>query len=100
MPVRAGDQLKYTAKAEVFQPDGAMCSCTSHVGDQLQGEFELFFAHLDERFAGVDLFRPEELLQMLRIFRLFEVGRRPDGEPISIPEFMLAAEREWLAGDG
>lgn len=98
-PARAGDQLKYTATIEAIQPDGAICKGTSHVGDRLQAEVDLVFAHLDDaRFAGVDLFRPDELMRMLRLFRMFEVGQQADGSPLVIPEHMLAAERSILAG--
>jgi 3-hydroxyacyl-[acyl-carrier-protein] dehydratase len=96
-PAFAGDRLTYTAQVERFQPDGAMCTCTSHVGERLQCEAELVFAHLDDRFQGVDLFRPAELLYMLRVFRLYEVGRQADGSALGIPDYMLDAEREVLA---
>jgi 3-hydroxyacyl-[acyl-carrier-protein] dehydratase len=99
LPARPGDQLTYTATAEVFQADGAMCSCTSHVAGHLQAEIELVFAYLDDRFGGVDLFKPEELLQMLRVFRLYEVGRKSDGTPMTIPEHMLVAEHSWLSDE-
>jgi 3-hydroxyacyl-[acyl-carrier-protein] dehydratase len=96
---RPGDQLRYTAHVEVFQPDGAICKCTSHLNGQLQAEVDLVFAHLDDRFEGVELFKPDELLQMLRIFRMYEVGCKEDGSPLVIPEHMLAAERAVLAGN-
>ncbi len=100
-PAMAGDQLTYSVTVQGFQPDGAICNCVSRIGEQLQAEADLMFAHLDEeRFRGVDLFRPEELLRMLRIFRLFDVGKKPDGTPIEIPAHMLAAERAVLAGRG
>jgi 3-hydroxyacyl-[acyl-carrier-protein] dehydratase len=95
----AGDQLTYTAQVEVFQPDGAICKCTSHIGRELQAEVELMFAHLDDRFQGVDLFKPYELLEMLRIFRLYEVGRSSDGTPLTIPQPMLDSERTLLAAE-
>jgi 3-hydroxyacyl-[acyl-carrier-protein] dehydratase len=98
-PAMAGDQLIYTATVQAFQPDGAICHCQSHVGGRLQGEADLMFAHLDDvRFRGVDLFRPEELLRMLRIYALFDVGKKPDGSPIQIPPHMLEAEQAVLAG--
>jgi 3-hydroxyacyl-[acyl-carrier-protein] dehydratase len=98
-PAMAGDQLIYTATVQSFQPDGAFCHCESYIGQRLQAEAELMFAQLDDaRFRGIDLFQPDELLQMLRIFRLFDVGKKPDGSPIEIPPHMLAAERAVLAG--
>ena len=98
-PAMAGDQLVYTATVEAFQPDGAICKCSSRVAGQIQAEVDMVFAHLDDaRFQGVDLFRPEELLRMLRVFRLFDVGKKTDGSPIEIPPAMLAAELAVLAG--
>jgi 3-hydroxyacyl-[acyl-carrier-protein] dehydratase len=98
VPALAGDQLTYTATVEAFHVDGAICNCVSRIGDRVQAQADLMFAHLDEaRFRGVDLFEPQELLRMLRIFRLFEVGKRSDGTAIEIPAHMLAAERAVLA---
>lgn len=101
MPAMAGDQLIYSATVEAFQADGAICKCESRIGEQLQAEADLMFAHLDNaRFYGVDLFQPQELLRMLRIFRLFDVGKKPNGTSIEIPSHMLAAEKAVLAGCG
>ena len=97
-PAMAGDQLIYSAMVEEFQPDGAICSCVSRLGERVQAEVDLVFAHLDQtRFQGIDLFRPDELLLMLRTFRLFDVGKKPDGTAIEIPLHLLAAERAVLA---
>ena len=78
---------------EDLAEDGALVSCTSHIGDEPHGEVELMFAQLDDRFDGVDLFVPQEFLGMLRSWRLCEVGQTADGEPLQIPEHLLAAER-------
>ncbi len=96
-PVVAGDTLTYTAVVENIQADGAICKGTSHIGDRLHGEVEMVFAHLDDRFHGVDLFEPAEFLRMLRLLRLFEVGRTETGERIKIPDHLLQAEREEFA---
>jgi 3-hydroxyacyl-[acyl-carrier-protein] dehydratase len=96
-PALAGDQLIYTARVEEFQGDGAICSCVSRIGDQIQAEADLVFAHLNQpRFEGVDLFHPDELMLMLRTFRLYEVGRNPDGTELEIPHHLLAAEQAAL----
>lgn len=98
-PAVPGDQMQYTATVEAFQPDGAICKCVSHINNRLQAEVELVFAHLDDaRFQGIDLFRPDELLRMMRIFRMFEVGKKADGSPLEIPPHMLAAENAVLVG--
>ncbi|HRX77546.1 MAG: beta-hydroxyacyl-ACP dehydratase [Planctomycetaceae bacterium] len=99
-PALAGDVLTYTADVESIQTDGAICKGTSYIGDQLHAEVELVFAHLDDRFQGVDLFAPADFLRMLRLLRIYEVGRSVNGEPLKIPEHLLIAEREEFATSG
>lgn len=92
-----GDRLIYTADLQDVKPKGAIVHCTAHletVGKSgLMAEAEIVFAHLDERFAGVQLFDPASFLGILRSYRLFEVGTRPDGSPIEVPTHLLEAER-------
>jgi 3-hydroxyacyl-[acyl-carrier-protein] dehydratase len=90
-PAFPGDQLTYRAVIEDIREDGALVHCTSHVGDQRQAEVEMFFAHLDER-QDKELFEPADFLAMLRMLRLFEVGRQADGQPIPVPAHLAAAE--------
>ncbi len=78
-----GDTLIYTAVANDIREDGAMVTATSYLGDRLQAEMELFFAHLDEEFSGKDLFEPGDLMKMMRIFGAFDVGRSADGSPLA-----------------
>lgn len=89
---RPGDVLTYTATLQNYQGGGAMVSGISRIGDQVQAEIDLFFAQLDDRFAGVELFRPADFSRMLRTLGLFEVGRHPDGSPLKVPRYMLDAE--------
>jgi 3-hydroxyacyl-[acyl-carrier-protein] dehydratase len=96
-PATPGETLRYTAVVQSVQPDGAIVATTSHVGDELQAEAEMWFAFLDERFPGKTLFEPVDLMRMLQVFRLFEVATLPDGSPVGPPEWMLEAEREWEA---
>lgn len=96
-PATPGNTLRYTATVQSAQPDGAIVATTSHLGDELQAEAEMWFAFLDERFPGKTLFEPVDLLRMLQVFYLFEVATLPDGTPIGPPEWMLEAEREWEA---
>ena len=90
---RPGDTLTYTATIDDIKDDGAFISGTSYVGDRLQAEVQLCFAHLDDRHGSQELFEPADFLRMLRVFRLFDVGKNPDGSPIAIPERLLEAER-------
>ena len=92
-----GDVLRYTAEVEDIKPDGAIVKGTSYVGETLQAEVEMVFAHLDERFQGVEQFYPAEFLTLLRCFGLYDVGRNADGGPLEVPPHLLEAERAQLA---
>ena len=91
-PARPGEQLRYTAIAEEVNPQGAFVKGTAHIGDELVADVDLVFAHLDERFPD-NLFEPAQVLRMLRIFSLYEVGRKADGSPLEIPSYLVDAER-------
>lgn len=94
-PARPGMVLSYTATVQDIRTDGAYCHGRSTMGDRVQAEVELMFAHLDERNQRA-LFEPAEFLRLLRMLRLFEVGQKEDGSPIDIPEHLLEAERRLL----
>lgn len=86
-----GDTLVYRTVIEKIDKDGANISGTSHVGDRLQGEVEIFFAHLDENAAGKSLFEPHEFLSMLKVLGIFSVGRTADGRPLDVPRWWRRA---------
>jgi len=88
-----GDTLKYTATIEDIQQDGAMVSATSFVGDRLQAEVDIFFAHLTDRTAKQELFHPAEFLVTLRLLAMYDVGKNPDGSKIEVPPRLSEAER-------
>jgi 3-hydroxyacyl-[acyl-carrier-protein] dehydratase len=92
-PALPGDQLKYTAVIDGIEPEGAFVRGTSHVGDELQAEVELFLANIGDRFTDRDLIDPADTLMMLRLFGLYDVGRTSDGSPIEPPAWLLEAER-------
>ena len=94
--VEPGDQLRMTAKLISLQPEGAIFEGAAHVDAELQGRFELTFAILDETFGKESFFEPVDLLRMLRSMRLFEMGVDKLGQPLTEPEWMLAAEREQV----
>ena len=98
-PALPGDQLRYTAVLDGLEPKGAFVRATSHVGEELQAEVELFLAHLDDRFEEVegDLVDPGEMLAMLRVFGLYDVGRTPAGDPLDVPDKLLDGERKAQA---
>jgi 3-hydroxyacyl-[acyl-carrier-protein] dehydratase len=92
-----GDTIVFRTVIEDISKDGAIVSGTTHVGDRLQSKIDLNFFHIDENFAGKSLFEPADFLTLLRMLRLFEVGRTADGSPLKIPEHLLRAEQERIA---
>lgn len=87
-----GDTLVYRVVIDDIHKDGAIVSGTSHCvdrqagGERLQGEVQLFFAHLSEAVAGSkSLFDPDSLLAMLKLLHVFDVGRDEQGNPIEVP---------------
>ncbi len=93
---RPGDQLVYTARLENIQADGALIRGTSHCGEVLQAEIDLYFAYLDNRDINRQQFIPGDFMRMLRIFKLFEVGVDADGQPLKPPAALVEAERKLV----
>jgi 3-hydroxyacyl-[acyl-carrier-protein] dehydratase len=87
-----GDTLVYTAEIADVRGDGAIVETTARVEGRLLAEVQIVFAHLDHRFADVELFDPAMYLGTLRSYRLYDVGRKPDGSPLDVPEHLLEAE--------
>ena len=84
-PATPGDQLRYHAVLESAQDDGAMVTCTSHIGEQPQADVQLMFAFLDEdRFGEQLLFAPDDLKAMLQLMSFFEVAVDASGEPLPV----------------
>jgi 3-hydroxyacyl-[acyl-carrier-protein] dehydratase len=54
-----GDTLRFEATILDLKPTGSLCKVTSKVGERLQGEAELFFAHVGRDEAGRPLSRPD-----------------------------------------
>ncbi len=84
-PAVPGDTLTYTTVIEDIREDGGMISGTSHVGDRLQGEVELVFAHLVEEGRARTLFEPKNFVFTLKLLGVFDIGGGPDGQPIPEP---------------
>lgn len=93
---RPGDQLQYEVRVESLQDDGGLVSARSEIGGVLQCEAELTFAQVSRSMIDLDFFDPSEFLRMMRIYRLFDVGVDAQGQPLKIPEHLLAAERAAL----
>jgi 3-hydroxyacyl-[acyl-carrier-protein] dehydratase len=98
-PALPGDQLRYSAVIEGLEPEGAFIRGTSHIGNELQAEVDLFLAHLDDRFDEVegDLIDPADMLVTLRLFGVYDVGRTSSGEPLDVPAKLLDGERRAQA---
>ncbi len=87
-----GDQLRLTAKLLSRQTDGAIVEGHVEVNGEPQAELGLTFAILDDKFGQEPFFIPSDFCRILRTLRLFDVGVKPNGEPIQIPQHMLEAE--------
>ena len=98
--VTPGDILTYHIQIERASEDGATTTVTSHVGDRPQGEAEMIFAHLDKGSKGRALFDPYDFLNWLKVLRVFEVGRHPDGSKLEIPPGLAKHELTRDRGGG
>jgi 3-hydroxyacyl-[acyl-carrier-protein] dehydratase len=95
-----GDTLTYRVQVVDIKDDGAMATVTSHIGEQLQAEAEIFFAHLDQvtpQGDKVELFEPYDLFAWLRLLRIYEVGHDANGNPLKI-HARVAASDPFLTG--
>ncbi|PHS12887.1 MAG: beta-hydroxyacyl-ACP dehydratase [Blastopirellula sp.] len=90
-----GDTLTYSVTLNDIAENGAFISATSHLGDTLHAEVELIFAHLNQKQdEHRELFYPAQLLAMMRLLKLFDVGKNKDGSPMVPPDYMIQAEAE------
>lgn len=91
---RPGDTLTYTSRILNQSAEGALLSGTSHVGDRLQAESEFYLAALGEKFGSQELFNPIDFIQLLRLLRIYEVGKTSDGKPLELPPHMKLVEQQ------
>jgi 3-hydroxyacyl-[acyl-carrier-protein] dehydratase len=80
-----GEILTYKVQLETFRETGGVASVWAYRGDELLAEGELMFAHLGSEFEDQSLFADGDMLDMLRIFRAFEVGVNADGSKMLDP---------------
>jgi 3-hydroxyacyl-[acyl-carrier-protein] dehydratase len=85
--VRAGDVLHYKVQLETFREDGGVVSVWAYRNGDLLAEGELMFAHLGNNFADQSLFEDGDMVQMMRVFRVYEVGVAVDGSKLIDPEY-------------
>lgn len=91
-PAMPGDTLAYTATIEGIHADGARVNATSHIGDRLQAEAEIVFAHLADAEGEKNFFEPKSFVFTMKLLGVFDVGRGQFAEPQG-----LAAVREAQA---
>jgi 3-hydroxyacyl-[acyl-carrier-protein] dehydratase len=89
-PAVPGDTLTYTTTIEYLQPGGAMVNATSRVGERLQAEGEIVFAHLDDSHRARTLFEPKNFVFTMRLLGVFDVGRGADGSRLTEPPALAA----------
>jgi 3-hydroxyacyl-[acyl-carrier-protein] dehydratase len=87
---RPGDILTYSASIEYIRKEGALTRTGCHRGEEVLGEGEIFFA-IFEGGSRMPLFDRRQFLEQLRILRLFEVGRNPDGTPLALPPELVSS---------
>lgn len=69
-----GDTLVYEAVVQDIKDDGAIVTCTSRVGDRVQAEVEIVFAHLDDSQRFKNMFEPKNFVFTMKLLGVFDVG--------------------------
>lgn len=87
-----GDTLQFRATILDLKPTGSLAKVSSMVVDptgneQLQGEAELFFAHLEPGEGVPKLFEPDELLKWLDHMHIYDIGQDEAGNPLTRPDW-------------
>ena len=70
-----------------LKPAGSFTKVSSTVDERLQGEAELFFAHLGPGEGVPKLFEPDELLKWLDQMHIYDIGRDESGQPLQRPDW-------------
>lgn len=91
-----GDTLTYRVEIVNQGKDGSLVAATSHIGDKLQCEADIFFGFLSGQLAMKSLFEPGDLMKWLRAVKVYEVGVNAEGVPLTPPAHLL--EHEILHG--
>ena len=85
--IRPGDLLTYKAELEVIRDDGGIAQVKIFIGNDLIAEGEMMFAHLGEAFQDQGLFDDGDMLQMMRVFRVYDIGVAADGSKLMDPDY-------------
>ena len=85
LPRTAGKHASPTGqRSSTRTRKGPQVSATSHIGDRVQAQAEIVFAHLNAPWLGT-FFSPEAFLSMMRVFGAYRVGHAADGSPLVSP---------------
>lgn len=98
-PAVPGDTLRYETTVDYVKDDGAMVTAVAKVGDRVQAELEIVFAHLAEEENSGSLFDPKNFVFTLKLLGVFEVGRKADGSRLTAPPGLLTFERALKAAE-
>jgi len=97
-PAVPGDTLRYTTVIDAITDGGATVTATAHVGERLQAEAEIMFAHLDDTNRAKTLFEPKNFVFTMKLLGVFDVGRGSDGDKLAEPPGLTQFRSE--AGPG
>ena len=86
-----GDVLTYSVEVKNLSQDGAIVEATVHNGAELMAEGELVFAHLQSGFSETTLFEEGSLIDMMRIFGVYEIGIDENRNRLIDPELAKSA---------
>lgn len=96
---RPGDTLTYSVTILQTDPKGASVTAESHIGDKLQAQVDLFFAHLDDRDDDRDLYHPYDLACMIQAWGVYDVGVDTDGNRLELPPLFAEASNPSLTSE-
>lgn len=82
-----GDTIRFHAEIVDLKPTGSLTRVKTTIGDAVQGEAEMFFAHLEPGEGVPKLFEPPELLRWLDQMHIYDVGRDQNGQPLVRPDW-------------
>ncbi len=89
--------MTYDVVIQDLNDVGASIIANVRVGSEEVARIEMMFAYLRDAEGALGLpdnmFPPEDLMVMLRLFRLFEVARDVNGNPRPVPPWLLDAEQ-------
>jgi len=99
-PARPGDTLVYTSVLEYLKEDGAQVAGQAHVNGKLQAEVDVFFANVLQTGRTRRLFGHAELLAMMNLLGVYEVGRAADGSRLQPPPGLEASAAAFFRSSG